>query len=277
MSGTATRDATVPVAGGALAVEESGEGRPVILLHAAIGDRRGWDLVAPLLARDYRVIRYDARGFGRSSRPDSPFSLAGDLGELMDHLELPSAALVGNSMGAVTALDFALAHPERVESLVLIAPGLSGFPRDDSPVEEEIGAAVEAGDLARAAELDRRYWAPLNSGPATEELIDRMVAENSGVYDLPDDLLIEPPSAAVRLPDLTAETLIVLGSDDASDVARAGAFIETNAPRARSVTLEGADHLVPLRVPGTLCEMIHAHIGLPSFSHCYRTSLPRAI
>jgi pimeloyl-ACP methyl ester carboxylesterase len=258
-----SRTATVPVTGGALVFEESGEGRPVILLHAAIGDSRGWNLVAPLLARDYRVIRYDARGFGRSSRPDTPFSLAGDLGELMDRLELPSAALVGNSMGATTALDFALAHPERVESLVLIAPGLSGFPRDDSPVEDKIGAAVEAGDLARAAELDRRYWAPLDSGPETEELIDRMVAENSGIYDLSNDLLIEPPDATVRLPDLSVDTLIVLGAADVDDVSRIGAFIEKNAPRARSVTLDGADHLVPLRVPGPLYQLIHAHLGLP--------------
>jgi 3-oxoadipate enol-lactonase len=255
------RSGTVAVTGGELAYHDAGQGPAVLLLHAAIGDSRGWDLLAPRLARHHRVISFDARGFGRSSRPDKPFSLVEDVRELMDGLGLADAALVGNSMGAATAVDFALAYPERVAGLVLVAPGLTGFPREDPPVEDEILAAVEAGRLEQAAELDRRYWAPLDSGPEVEELIDRMTRENAHVFELSDDLLIEPPEAAGRLHELSADILVVLGAADVEDVQRIGAFIAAQAPAARVVSLDDADHLVPLRAPDALCELIETHLS----------------
>jgi 3-oxoadipate enol-lactonase len=251
---------TIRVPGGELAYQDRGSGAPVVLLHAAIGDRRGWQLLAPGLARNRRVISYDARGFGGSSRPGRPFALADDLARLLDALDLPSAALVGNSMGAATAVDFALAHPDRVESLVLVAPGLSGFDREDSPVEDRIGEAVDAGDLALAAELDRRYWAPLDSGPEVELLIDRMVQENAHVYALSDDLLIEPPDATDQLHRLRPDVLVVLGGEDTEDVRRIGALLGDRVPRVSVATIPGADHLVPLRAPEALLGLIEEHL-----------------
>jgi pimeloyl-ACP methyl ester carboxylesterase len=256
------RTGLAPVPGGHLAYDETGSGSPVVLLHAAIGDRRGWDLLVPELARSHRVIRYDARGFGGSSRPAEPFRLEDDLAALLDHLSLPSAALIGNSFGAATAVDFALAHPDRVDALVLVAPSLTGFPRATVPVDEQIEDAVRRGDLAGAAALDREYWAPLRSDPATEALLDTMVAANAKVYELPEELVIEAPNPTLRLYQVSAPTLVVLGGQDVPEVARIGALLATAVPGAVLATIAEADHLVPLRAPQALFHLIESHAVL---------------
>ena len=116
----------VNVPGGSLFFEAAGAGSPVILLHGGNLDRRMWDAEFAGLQSRHRVIRYDARGYGRSGPADTAFRAHDDLLALMDALGLSRATLVGLSLGGRIAIDFALAHPERVDRLVLAAPGISG-------------------------------------------------------------------------------------------------------------------------------------------------------
>jgi pimeloyl-ACP methyl ester carboxylesterase len=116
----------VTVPGSSLFYESAGTGRPVILLHGGNLDRRMWDAEFDALRAAHRVIRYDARGYGRSGPADTAFSAHHDLLALMDTLQLSRASLVGLSMGGRIAMDFALSHPDRVDRLVLVAPGISG-------------------------------------------------------------------------------------------------------------------------------------------------------
>jgi pimeloyl-ACP methyl ester carboxylesterase len=111
-----------------LAGEQSGEGTPIVLLHGLTATRRYVVMGSRALERSgHRVIAYDARGHGHSSPAPDPRAytyelLAGDLGAVLDELEIERAVLAGASMGAQTALRFALEHPERVHALGLITP-----------------------------------------------------------------------------------------------------------------------------------------------------------
>ena len=104
------------------------EGSPIVLLHGLTATRRYVVMGSRLLERSgHRVIAYDARGHGRSAPARSPGDygyslLAGDLLAVLDWLEVERATLVGASMGAQTALRFALDRPERVAALTLITP-----------------------------------------------------------------------------------------------------------------------------------------------------------
>ena len=89
-------------------------------------DSRLWDAIVPELAPHHDLIRYDARGLGRSAPPGKPFSDVEDLRAVLDNFGLDQAALVELSMGGETALDFALAHPDRVTGLALVAASVSG-------------------------------------------------------------------------------------------------------------------------------------------------------
>lgn len=116
----------VTVEGGTLYYESRGSGPPVVLLHGGGLDLSSWDPQVGPLSGTFRVIRYDARGHGRSTAPAGPFSMVEDLRRVLDHLGVRRAHLVGLSMGAGTAFDFAAQHPERVETLTLVS--VSGPP-----------------------------------------------------------------------------------------------------------------------------------------------------
>lgn len=110
---------TLPVTGGGLYYEVQGEGAPLVLLHAFGVDSKMWDAQFDYLSQQFRVVRYDLRGFGRSSKAEQPFYPVDDLYQLMQHLGIKRASLIGSSMGSGVALNFALEHPEMVEKLVL--------------------------------------------------------------------------------------------------------------------------------------------------------------
>jgi len=116
--------------------EDEGEGPAVVWLHGLMGSiARGkamGEAIDGLAERGYRVVTYDARGHGESgyTEDESHYTWeahARDMAALMDHLGIKRAAVGGGSMGAGVSLIFALAHPERVEKLVLVAlPGFDG-------------------------------------------------------------------------------------------------------------------------------------------------------
>ena len=151
---------TVDVPGGALAADRwPGDGPTVVLLHAGVADRRGWTAVADrLAAAGLDVVAYDRRGFGDTPPGDAPFTHLDDLRAVLDATAGDRPAwLVGNSMGGALALDAALALPERVAGLVLLAPGVSGTPEveDLDPATLALDARLETATARR-----RCGWRP---------------------------------------------------------------------------------------------------------------------
>ena len=112
--------------------EEIGAGAPVVLLHGLTATRRYVVMGSKQLPKaGFRAISYDARGHGESDPAPDPGSyeyadLAGDLRALLDSLDVERAVVAGASMGAHTALAFALAQPERVAAVVAITPAFDG-------------------------------------------------------------------------------------------------------------------------------------------------------
>jgi pimeloyl-ACP methyl ester carboxylesterase len=159
MSAAAERVVSTPD-GVKLAVEQAGEGAPIVLLHGLTATRRYVVMGSRLLERSgHRVISYDARGHGHSTpaptRDAYTYSLlADDLAAVMDGLEIERATFAGASMGAHTILRFALQHPERVAALALITPafepglhqstkGLAPRPADEADVASQSGQSDE--------------------------------------------------------------------------------------------------------------------------------------
>ena len=267
---TEERDAAVPAAtanvdtgrvrvpGSSLFYEAAGSGAPVILLHGGNLDRRMWDAEFTGLRGRHRVIRYDARGYGRSGPADTVFRAHDDLLALMDTLRLPRAALVGLSLGGRIAIDFALAHPERVDRLVLAAPGISGgeWAEDGDTAWLVIArkAAAQKDSVAVAlAWLGSAYIRTALRDSAMAQRVRQLVVEQSpfwgGIMRHRDLEEAAVPAAAERLTQLSAPILLVTGSDDTpfiQDVARA---IATHAPNVRRLELPGVGHMVNLEAP----------------------------
>jgi len=270
LAATQTDTGRVRVPGSTLFYERAGSGSPVILLHGGNLDRRMWDEEFAALQRTHRVIRYDARGYGRSGAADTAFSAHHDLRDLMNALQVPRASLVGLSLGGRIAMDFALAHPDRVDRLVLVAPGISGGTWAEDADTAWLAVARDAAKrhdsvaVARAW-LGSAYIRTALRDSVTAQRVRRWVEDQSpfwGGLVRHQDLEVEAaPPAAGRLAELTAPILLVVGTDDTPfilDVARA---IEAQAPQVQRVDIPGIGHMVNLEAPGPFREALVAFLA----------------
>src|SRR5438034_5535054 len=119
---TPNTDTFVTVYGAKIHYAEAGNGNPVILIHGLADNVTIWEPVIPALAARFRVIALDQIGFGRSDKPLLNYrvsTLVDFLDGFLTELKIERASLVGNSLGGWVAAAYALAHPERVERLVL--------------------------------------------------------------------------------------------------------------------------------------------------------------
>ena len=253
----------VEVQGGRLYVEEAGSGDAVVFLHPGLWDSRTWDPQFATFAERYRVLRLDARGYGRSTRPDPgvPYSHARDLLAVFADAGIERAALVGCSMGGATAIDFTLVHPERVTALVLAAAGPSGFegtPEQEAAWEEwwtehdaPVDAAVEAGDLERAQDLRlSTMWAQLGTDDEGGRKIRDIAFDN--LHELTMDesaqVRLDPP-AFERLGEITVPTLVLPADHDPPEMEPIAVAVAERIPNARLVRIPETDHVINLRQP----------------------------
>jgi 3-oxoadipate enol-lactonase len=247
----------VRVDGGELYYEMKGEGRTVVLLHGGLLDRRMWDGQFELLAKQYRVIRYDARGHGLSSVPTGDFAHYEDLHKLVSALGISRATFVGLSLGARTAIDFALADPEMVEALVAVAPGMSGWEFKDPVLmknQESIRKAIEANDDAMFVEWFIRSWtdgpkrAPEQVDAKVREKVRTMARETFSRRAGAQGKIIEV-GATGRVGELRVPVLAIVGDLDMSDIHGIVDLLVAKVPGAKKLVIPGVAHMVNLEKP----------------------------
>lgn len=192
------------------------------MLHGNGEDSSYFEHQVPLLAESFRVVALDTRGHGKSPRGTAPFTLAQfaeDLGHFMDALGMGSAHLFGFSDGANIAMLFALAHPDRVLSLVLNGGNL--FP--EGLVDE-----VRCEDAAA-------YERALAAGDTRQLELLRLMMDEPHIA--PEDL------AALRMP-----TLVIAGTDDMIAEGHTR-LIAASIPKAELCLVPG-NHFVAAENPG---------------------------
>lgn len=244
-----------------LYVQRAGAGEAVVFLHAGIADTRMWEPQWMPLRAGYEVIRFDRRGFGRTTSAPVPHAPEDDLRALLDALGVEAAHLVGCSMGSRTALDFTLAHPERVLSLTMVAPGIQGFDPGLSPTPAEVAlvadldAAVAAGDTEAINRLEIRYWVDgldRPEGAAGAEVIALALDMNRRALALEaskGEGLPPARPAAGRLAEVRAPTLVVVGDADSPDTRAAAEALLAGINGARLLPIPNAGHLPNLERP----------------------------
>ncbi len=228
--------------------EEAGNGDPLVLIMGLGGDMQAWAFQMRDLSKHFRVIAFDNRGAGRTSAPDRPCSIAGmaeDTLALMDHLGIGKAHVLGFSMGGYIAQELALAHPERVDKLILLAtaPGIDGYGRN----------LVRSWMDVRRSNLSREqivrltaawlYGPELMDDPARFERSIQNSLNNP--YAQQDHAFIRQAQAVLafdaadRLGKLAQQTLVVCGKDDILVPARNSRKLAGLIPNAKLVELPG--------------------------------------
>jgi len=146
---------------GRLYYEEMGEGKPLIMIHGGMIDRRMWDEQFEVFAKYFRVIRYDARNHGLTESETGTFKYYEDLRALCDKLNIEKTAFLGLSMGGRVSIDFSITYPEKVWALVLAAPGVSGYSFDSKECGEfnkKYMAAYRSGNFKEMVEIFLQGW-----------------------------------------------------------------------------------------------------------------------
>jgi len=246
--------------------ELAGSGSPLVLIHAGICDSRMWDAQFDTFAEAYRVLRYDMRGYGQTDPVDGPYAHYEDLRTLLDHLQLDKVHLVGCSMGGSTALDFAVAYPERVRSLTIVCSEPGGFEDLDEngePIEEEapehwdqIVEAFRLGAYESVAEWEVHYWVdgPDRTADQVDPVVRRQVYEMNVIalrneaMELGENQPLDPP-AAERLDAVTCPTQILIGALDQLVMRRAAEFMANNIRGAQKIVIPESAHLPSMEQP----------------------------
>lgn len=246
--------------------EVAGEGFPLVLLHAGVADSRMWDPQMAALAEQYRVVRFDLRGFGRTMVPPAQFSHHDDVAALLNFLEIEPVYLIGASFGGAVALDFSLAYPGRVKALVLSAPALGGYEPTSLDMQRFLAkeeAALDRGDVAAATELNLRMWvdglyrSPADVDPALREQVREMQLQ---AFSLPipegaEDVALKPP-AVERLAEIHAPTLVIAGEQDVPEFLKISEIIARGITGAKKVIIPGVAHLPGLEKPEIFNQLI---------------------
>jgi pimeloyl-ACP methyl ester carboxylesterase len=252
-----------------LAVDDRGDGdrTPALLLHAGVTDKRSWRPMVDLLSPYRRCIAYDSRGFGETTATPADVSLIGDAVAVLDACGVDRAVVIAASMGGRTAIDLALAHPDRVGALVLIGAAVSGSPGGDGepPPEQQrlldaVDAAESAHDLTELNRLEAWLWldgAAAPEGRVGGDVRKLFLAMNAIALAAPDlGELIRPAPAWPRLEQIACPTLVIIGSLDLDDIQHDAHALADRIPGARLVELAGTAHLPHMEADPTCREVV---------------------
>ena len=250
----------------AIYAEVAGEGPALVLVHEGICDSRMWDEQWERYAESFRVLRLDLRGFGRTPLGPGPFAHARDVIEELERNGFEQTALIGVSLGGRVALEVALARPELVSALVLVAPGLPGHEWSDELRAEwaKEEAAFEAGDLTAAVEMSLRTWVdgPRRSPEDVDPALRARVAEmQRQAYELQRDVTEDEEELLVedlpqRLGDVQVPTLVLVGEEDQPDMHAIAERLAREIPGARSATIAGTAHVPSMERPREFDELV---------------------
>jgi pimeloyl-ACP methyl ester carboxylesterase len=247
----------VVVDGGKLFYELAGNGENIVLLHDGMVNREIWNEQFPLLAKTYRVVRYDRRGYGKSSDPEMKYSHIEDLNRLFAQLNIDKAVLFGMSSGGRLAIDFALTYPEKVNGLVLVGAVVSGFgytshfnTRGGYFDPQKITDPVKVNEYFIKDDPYEIYSENADAKEKVMRLLPNLARPNR-VPTQPAGKVAIRSLAEIKVP-----ALILTGEYDIPDVhAHAGA-INAGINNSRREIIPRSGHLIPIEQPALFNEAI---------------------
>jgi 3-oxoadipate enol-lactonase len=245
-----------------------GEGTPLVFLHPWTTNGYIWYFQIFPFARSNQVVVIDHRGHGRSDKPRNGYAIqqhAQDVATVMDALKLERAVLVGNSIGGMIAMQFALDYPSRVLANVIQSSGTALS--ENMPKEAAEGfrnnyegtfAALLEGTVSAKTRRERpeilevmksHFLTPSNF---PRHVFDSAFADPNGVFNW---------NIKDRLREIRQPTLVIAGEDDQATPVAANKFLADNIPGARFVTVKDVGHFYQLENPSAFNSTLREFIG----------------
>jgi 2-hydroxy-6-oxonona-2,4-dienedioate hydrolase len=240
----------VEIFGQKIQYSEAGSGPTVILLHGLGGDRSNWAYTAPVLAKNYHVFVPDQIGFGESDKPMIDYRV-GTLVDFLDgfykKLGITKAIVVGNSLGGWTALSFTLAHPEKVDRLVLVDSAGYSLTKTGAQAPRELLQVLNPSTVAAEKALMGTILA--NKAMVTDAFAEGAFAQHMRRGDgytidrFLDSLLRNEDVVDGKLGAIKVPTLVVWGREDGLIPLSAGQMMGTEIAGSQTVILDHCGHV----------------------------------
>ena len=255
------RAETVEVDGGQIYYESCGAGRQtLVLLHDGVVNSASFDAMWPTLCRDFRVVRYDRRGYGRSPAATAIYSPQDDLAAVLRAAKVDRASLVGFSFGGELAVSYALDHPDQVDRLILEGTALRGF-RPSKYFNDRITHVMMPmmiGDMGGViANASKETWILAPGHDAARATLATLIkASPQDLRHQTHDPIKPWPSDLPRMAELKVPTLIMTGDHDIADNQAASGAAQALIPGSRRIVVEDAGHLMQLEHPREIAGLI---------------------
>jgi len=244
--------------------EDSGAGRPILFIHEFSGDYRAWESQVRYFARRYRCITYNSRGYPPSDVPDSVDMYSqrravDDAVDVLNHLKIDKAHIVGLSMGGFAALHFGIHYADRALSIVVGAAGMGAEPDKTAQFRAEVEVVAKRWETEGAAKFAPIYGA----GPGREQL---ELKDPRGYKEFISQLSEHSAKGAAltlrgvqgkrpslfelvsQLEKMTVPVLVIHGDEDKSCLGT-GAFLKRTIPSAGLMVFPKTGHTINLEEP----------------------------
>lgn len=243
------------VNGGKLYYEIAGEGEAVLFIHGLFLDSRLWEHQFEELSKQYKVIRFDARGFGNTEIDEEPFANYDDIKELINYLQVDQVHVVGLSLGGQLALEFAVMYPEHVQSLTLCSYKLVGEEESEQFKLEKshLWKTIMAGDIEASVALNESMWLIGHSTANQIREQEKALYREMVLHNLSKPMIDRKPifvdNLANKLNKVEARTLILYGKHDYIDYEKAAQKLHNNIEHSSIIRFDQSAHMLNLSEP----------------------------
>ena len=245
------------VNGTSLYYEVAGNGEPIILVHGNFGDRRHWDYNFEELAKEFKVIRYDVRGYGKSNSSPKGYKYKDhdDLKALLDYLEIPKVHIAGFSMGSGIVINFALEYPEMCTSLISVGPWVGGYsPPSINEFSSDFGRIpliIEQGGTDAAAEelIEFPIFKAHVSSQDVKNFITHVAKDYSFLHWIGEGPTRIEPDAVNMLDQIKVPTLIMTSEYDVNACLEVADLLQEKISGSKLVRIPKATHFMMMDNP----------------------------
>jgi 3-oxoadipate enol-lactonase len=233
---------------------------PVILHHPLATNLNIWDEITPVLTPNYRVVRFDARGHGKTEAPKGPYdfkTLSADVVALMDHLKIKRAHYLGLSMGGMVGQYLGLDHPGRFASLQLVSTSSRVPPEAQGMWDERIATVRAKGMASQPAGSMQRWLTEANrQKPTLVARLSKMIESTPADGFIGWGGAIRNLNITDRLKGITLPTRVIVGAEDPATPPAAAKVIHEQIKGSDLVQIPNTSHMLCAEDPAAF----HKHV-----------------
>lgn len=234
--------------------EKCGLGNPLVLIHGSCLSSKMWEDSYDIIAHHRQVVAYDQRGYGKSIlMPGENYSQENDLHMLYENLKFNKADLLGLSSGAQIAVDFYLQFPNKVNSLILVSPALSGGPINNETTEIDNKTLKSINEKKCRETVQLNYQHPVFASAINNIRCNSLLREIIKNHDS-EIVTANPPkrlrsNSASRLAEIKTPSLILLGENDLTHFHQISRLLNAGIENSILKTIPEAGHMLNMEKP----------------------------